>query len=325
MAIKRTVMNGGIIWAATWGGVLPAEGDTCYIDHICSLSNETFDIGATGTLHLNGNGSGILIVAGVCTLIAGTIAEMECLSLAGPFQDLQIVGDCYTTVDEYWECYGGAEVTIDGNYTGGGPAADFGLRVAGTLTITEGHVADGTAYGTGVYTYNGTGAHIVGDVIGTAGDNGIGVFNETDASIEGDVTGTAGDDGSSGIYNYGTLISFGNIIGTAGDNGSFGIYNNIGTIYSDTMLATVGKNGVALHCSRSHIDPHPGDTVEITLRTGSGSKALVMDADSDLGACDIFSYLTDGDLPAEADVKSGVTFGHEGEKTGALAPAMLVA
>jgi hypothetical protein len=321
MADKHTTGQGDISLAATWGGLLPDVGDTCYIDHAgCTLPDgKTFDIGSTGTLHLGGGGSGTLVCSGACTIIAGTVAEMEALDDSAA-TDLEITGDCYTTTDTYWSCLG--TTTIHGSYTGGGAAAVKGLHVTGDLFVMYGIVGvGGAALGTGIHAN--AGGTIMGTCDGTG--DGVGVSVDGGAEIRGDCTGVGGTGGRGICCTSSTII--GNLTGSATGSGSRGVSIESSTAEGDEAGTATGTGwGIYLYSSvvTGNLTGVAATSYGIYFGTGNTfvgkARATVAASGTPFykvpsGFGLVIQY-ANANLPAETDVLRDVWFGESNEFVG---------
>jgi hypothetical protein len=354
MALITSAASGDFSAGATWtGGVVPGVGDEARASTGHTI---TIDVDTTCD-EVSNAGTGLFILASGVTLTANvtnksTTTSRSCLQFTAASPAVgTIVGNCTGgtvsgAVAVAFTSTG--TLTITGNLLGGTSTAAHACTVSstGTLNLT-GNTTGGSVGANFAYGINGTGnanINITGNAVGGTGTGGIGIFsghstnllNITGNATGGSSTSTAGVyHNSTGLVTI-TGIATGGTLGGSGVNTGAGIQNNatgtvivkraVGNAFGPGntvgLAATTGVSNKStgiieleeLEFGQYGMSPIEGPGIRLKKVAGN----LVTFPYVDAGAAKTLVDATQGEMPAESDVRTGVSYA-SGALTGTCA------
>jgi hypothetical protein len=307
MALITSAATGNFNAGATWtGGVVPGVGDEAR-----ASNGHTITITADVTCdEVSNAGTGIFTLADGVTLTANvtnksTTTSRNCLQFtaASPAQGF-IVGNC--TGGTVTGAFGASNtstgtLTITGNATGGSGASSFAVlnNSTGTLNVT-GNIFGGSP-GFGAQN-QGTGVlNIVGNITGGTSTGAFGIHNQSTGTLN--ITGiSTGGTQASGTHN----LSTGTINLTRAKGNAYGHGNTSG------LSAIVGASNAVLgiiqieELEYGDYGMSPTSGTGIRLKKLGSNVAVFNYVDS--GSAKTLVDATQGQMPAEADVRDGVSY-----------------
>jgi hypothetical protein len=336
MALITSAGTGNFSAGATWtGGVVPGVGDEARASTGHTI---TIDVDTTCD-EVSNTGTGIFTLASGVTLTANvtnksTTASRNCVQFTAAAPAVgYIVGNCTSGGGAFSLCgaanTGSGTLNITGNCTGGSLNQCLGAsNNAGVLNITGNCTGGSGAIANGARNLSSGTINITGNVIGGTASTAEGVRNASTGIIN--ITGNA-TGGSSGTTYGAQNLSTGTItligLSTGGtnttahgvNNGSSGQINLTrakGTAYgpgnTSGLAAAVGANNLDLGVIQieelefGEYGMSPTSGTGIRLKKVSSNVAVFNFVDS--GSAKTLVDATQGQMPAESDVRDGVSY-----------------
>lgn len=352
MALITSAATGNFSAGATWtGGVVPGVNDEARASTGHTI---TIDVNTTCN-EISNDGSGIFTLASGVTLTANvthksTTNSRNCLQFTAASPSIgYIVGNCTGgtaqvavgvvntssgTLFITGNCVGGSgssgganlgacgannnstgSITVTGNCTGGSGPSSHGVQNGSTGSVTvTGNCTGGTSTGVGAYNHTTGTITVTGNCTGGSSNaSAFGSLNAAGGTITINGISTGGTTGSpAGTSNSST----GTIILTRSKGNAYGPGN------TSNLAASVGASNAGLgiieirELEYGAYGMSPTSGTGIRLKKLSSNVAVFNYVDS--GSAKTLVDATQGSMPAEADVRSGVSYA-SGALTGTCA------